>query len=223
MQNKSRYFPLWIVASLAFLAAPATAAPRDELDQTRKEIEQSQAKQSELAEEAQALESELRTLREKLVKSAAAVQRKRSEAELSAAESQLRILDGQIKEQEAALAERRVKLAGLIKAALALSRTPPEAVVMMPGDPLDAMKAARALKMTSDSIKLETERIGKQMADLQELKGKMAKRRDALALRKEALDKQKKALVAEMAQRRTLQEKLGRQQRGRSPENRAAG
>lgn len=197
---------------LAFLVPfPAHATAREELDQTKQDIEQARIHQLELASQAKKLEVELKSLQEKLVTTAQSVQK--SESELSSTEDKLRILNEQMETKQDALAGRKKELAALVQAALRLSRTPPEAIIMMPGDTGQAMKASRALKMTSESIRQETESIGLQMAELKRLQEKVAKRRDEQSRQQAKLDQERRFLEDQLAQRQALQAKLNRQQR----------
>jgi len=190
---------------------PAHASNRDDLDQTKKDIEASRTKQEELAGQVRALENEQKNLQEKLVGSAKTVQK--SEAELSSAEEKLRILNEQLQVKNTALKTHHKNLAALVQAALRLSQTPPEALVMMPDDTLQTMKAARALKMATDSIRQETESIGLQMAELQKLRQKVAKRHEEIIRKQAALDKGRQELEHQLAMRQSVQAKLGLQQK----------
>lgn len=199
-----------VLAGLSIALLPCALAQaitvKDDLAKTREEIEQTKQRQSELAEEMKQLAEEMRPLQEKLVQAAAATQK--AEDDLTDTEEKLRILDEQIKEKEEALKVRRKHLSALVNAALSLSRTPPEALVMMPGDPKQTMKAARALKMASESIREETQSIGLQMAELEKLKGKVTANRNLLAKKQAALEKERQELAAILAERSALQDRL---------------
>jgi septal ring factor EnvC (AmiA/AmiB activator) len=198
-----------VVAVLA--VSPVYASPKDELAQTHKEIEQGNGRQAKLNQQQAALQKELDALQQRLVELARNVQE--SEAALSAAEDKLRILGEQLQKKNDALKARRKDLGTLVQGALHLSRLPPEAMVMMPGDVNETMTAARALKMSSDSIKQETESIGQQIGELNALKDKVVKDRDALNEQQIELSKQRQGLSSQLAERKALQEKLGRQQK----------
>ncbi|MDE3060937.1 MAG: peptidoglycan DD-metalloendopeptidase family protein, partial [Pseudomonadota bacterium] len=87
-----------------------------------------------------------------------------------------------------------------------------EAMVMMPGDADHIMKAARALKMLSDSMREQTEALGQQIAELQQLQQKVIQNRTDMNGRRAALDKERKVLEDKLAERKALQEQLGREQ-----------
>ncbi len=87
----------------------------------------------------------------------------KAEADLSATEDKLRILNDELQAKNSALKAHRKELGSLLQAALAISRTPPESMIMMPGDSMETMQAARALKMVSEAIKQESESIAMQI------------------------------------------------------------
>ncbi|MDE3016743.1 MAG: peptidoglycan DD-metalloendopeptidase family protein [Pseudomonadota bacterium] len=186
------------------------ASSRDNLDQTQKALEQSRARQAALVERSKRLKAELADLQEQLVAVAKAVQK--SEAEVSAEEENLHILGDQLAVKNKTLVAQRGNLAALVQAALRLSRTPPEAVIMMPGDALETMTAARALKMTAESIRSDIESIGLQLAELHRLKTKVMERREVLRRQQAALKTGQRNLAQQLAARRAVWDKVGRDQ-----------
>lgn len=202
---------LALVMLCVLLAGTAHATPRDELAATKKEAAAAEASASKLAAAAKKLQAEREEIQAQLVKVAREVQK--SEAELSAIEEKLRQLAQQIEEKTAALAARKKEFAAMVQAAIKLSQTPQEAIILMPGDMMNNMKAARALKMTADSVKREAENIRVQMAELEQLK------ETALVSKQEALDKksllaaQRAELKAAVNERNKLQAALNQQQK----------
>jgi septal ring factor EnvC (AmiA/AmiB activator) len=209
---KKIYFLLFVSTVLLFYSSTALlASPKDDLEQTQKNITEEKTKQEALDEKAHKLEDELRDLKEKLAHTAEAIED--AEADLSAAEDKLRILNDQLQSKTAALKDHRRKLASLLQSALSLSRTPPEAMIMMPGDSLETMQAARALKMLSDGIKQESESIAaSQIGELEELKEKVVDERDALGHKQAALGQEHDTLEQQLKQRTIVRAKLGLQQ-----------
>ncbi len=214
MDNRKTSGRIPIVSSIilsSIIAFTAHAAVKDDLEQTQKELEESRITHAGLAERAQKLEEELASIQQKLVALAGHIQQ--AESDLSMAEDKLRILDEQMRAKEAELKTREKDLHGLVQAALRLSRTPPEAMVMMPGDITQTIRAGRALKMASDAIRRETEMIGLQMGELQELQGKVVRKREDIRRRQEKLAEERQAMTERLAERQALQEKLGRRQK----------
>ena len=154
---------------------PAYATPVDDLASTNKEIKAVTAQNAKLDAEEKKLKARAKELAEKMVKTAEALQA--SEAELSALEEKTRILNAQIAEKTASLAERKKNMAVMVQAVAKLAQTPEEAIILMPGDMMNNMKASRALKMTTESIKKEAQSIRAQMLELAELKAKVEENR----------------------------------------------
>lgn len=199
---------------LLFLLLSGTAfaaSPNDELEKTKKEIEEQNERAKKLAEESKTVAEKARKLSAQMVKTAAALQG--SEAKLSAIEEKLRLLSIQIEEKTASLNARKKDLATMVQASIKLSQTPQEAVILMPGDMMNNMKASRALKMTVDSIKFQSEVIHKQMAELEVLKETLNKnQQDAIAERGK-LEEQKLLLKTQIAEHKAMQQKLNAQQK----------
>ncbi|MFW0777545.1 MAG: murein hydrolase activator EnvC family protein [Rickettsiales bacterium] len=187
-------------------SVPAFAATKSDLAKTRKEIVEAEKRKASIAEENKELRAELSVLQKQLVKAAARVQR--GEMELSATEKKLRVLKRKVEEKQAALEKGKKHLAALVQVSLRLSRMPPEAMVLMPGDSEKTMKASRAVRMASADIKKEAEKIQLQLEELEKLEDKLQEQRNKLATRQKAYTKEKEKLSAQLAERKKLQEKL---------------
>lgn len=190
-------------AALLLFAFPAVAASRLEEDPA---LEQ----QAQLSHQAEKLHGELADLQQELVKVAKATQQ--SDNDLSAEEDRLRILNDQVAAKNKELAAEHASLSALVEAALRLSRTPPEAIVMMPGNALETMTAARALNMTAKSIHRRMKSIGLQLAELDRLKDKVTAHREALEQEQKALKAAQRQLTARLAARQALWNKVDREQ-----------
>lgn len=186
---------LLVMTLLVLFGAPLHASPARAQDNPEKEK----------------LESELRALQQKLVKSAARAQA--AEADLQEVADRLRILDDQLRIKSQTLAAHRKNLAALVQAALHLSRSPPEMMILHGGD-ADAMKISRALRMTSKGIREDIATIRTQTKELERLQQKTAARKRDLEQKQAALAKEQRMLTASLAERKTLKEKLGLRQEG---------
>lgn len=202
-------------AALTFIACLYStslwAGAREDLQQTNKDLEASKEHRAELAEETHKLEIELKKLQEQMVETVAKVQK--SEAELSAVEQKLSGLDEQIKVKSDSIKSQRNELSGLVQAALKLSRTPPEAMVMMPGDTEQVMKASRALRMASDAIRQRTSAIGRQIAEMEQLRDEATTSREVLKQDQEVYAREKDTLKGQLDERKSIRAKLGRETR----------
>ncbi len=155
------------------------------------------------------LEGDLAAVQKKLVTSAASTQR--AEGDQAEVEEKMRILSDQLKLKNTALESSRKNLAALVQAALHLSQMPPEAMVMMSPNE-DAIRVARAIKMTSDGIRDDMQSIRLQTAELKRLQQKLAAKKTDLVQKQAKLGKERQRLKTSLAERQALHEKLGHRQ-----------
>ncbi|NBX02930.1 MAG: hypothetical protein EBR02_02465 [Alphaproteobacteria bacterium] len=134
------------------------------------------------------------------------------EAELSAIEEKQLILDEQLGKKQDELVAARNRQKALVSAALRLSRTPPEASVIMPGDQVQAMQAARALELITANLKEQAESIRLQLEQLQGLRKKVEKSRSDIENKRKKLSTEQESLRTSVAQRQLLQKTLLREQ-----------
>ena len=190
--------------------ALATTA-KEELTKTEKELKDAETQDKKLDAESKALTKKYSELTAKMVKTASALQA--SEARLSSVEDKIRIITEQIDERTLSLSKRKKELAVMVEAALKLSRTPKEAIILMPGDMMNNMKASRALKMTVDGIKSQSEIIHMQMTELESLRLKVTVSKEEAIIEKEKLEEQRKLLKDQIAEHNEIQKKLSAQQK----------
>lgn len=186
--RSKKYLLLWFVVSVtvvSFIAPCHAALP--EKDKVK-------------------LERSLSDIQKRLVKSAASTQK--AEGAKAEVEEKMHILTEQIKIRNVALDAKRKNLAALTQAALHLSQMPPEAMVMM-SDNENAIKASRAIKMTSDSIREDMASIRLQTEELKRLQQKLTGKRTELTEKQQKLSKERESLQASVVKRQALQEKLG--------------
>lgn len=205
-----RRWAITLVACCAFAGA-GQASPEDDYEKTSKDLLEAKKKQYELSVQNRQLEDELHGLQELLVRSAARVQD--AESDLSGYEDKLRILNEQLAAKEKTLKARKKNLSTLVQAAIRLSQTPQEAIILMPGESHETQMAADVLKMTSDTIRQEMDTIALQMNELKKLKEKVAKGKEEVNSREANLSQTRQELEAKVAERRKLLEKLGVERR----------
>lgn len=203
----------WLVALCLPLAAALAGKPdsAETLKETEEALQHEQAREQELAAETDRIEAELRGLRGELVKLAEAV--RRNERELLDAEDKLAILDRQVQERSAQLKARQDELAAMVQASVRLSRTPPEAAMMMPGEFAGALKSARVLASLSEAIRRESESIGAQVAELEALKGRVLAQRERIEADRQTLQEQQRALDGRVEERQRLSAQLLKEQK----------
>jgi len=191
---------------LSLAAHPSLASTEDDLVKTHQQIKQAKHRQEDLKKERSQLESELVQLQQALVTASAKLQQR--ELALTEAEAKLERIESEKQAKEGELKTGREKLAAMIEAALRISRTPPEAMVLMPENGDQAVRAARILKMTTESIKTNAQQIRMQIVALNSLKEKIDTQRDLLLKEKQHMLEAQQQIEAQLSARRELQQKL---------------
>lgn len=195
-----------IILGLMLLAAPAVAAPRDELTKTRAAMEKAEQQQEKLSAERVAVAEELGALKKKLVRAAASLQQ--NEKELAELERELSRLSDELKLREKLLATNREKLDGLSRIAIRLSRTPPTAMVLMPGDGNKRLQAAQALAVLAKDMQAEAAKIRVQLEEISTLKSQVESKKEKVTSLKAVLKKEVDAFTLLLKERRQLHDKL---------------
>ncbi|MDX2073335.1 MAG: peptidoglycan DD-metalloendopeptidase family protein [Alphaproteobacteria bacterium] len=196
-------------SALLFIALwplSAGAAPKDDLAKTQAALKASQASQEKLAAAQKEMESELVDLQKKLVRAAAALQK--NERALAASERELQRLEGELAAKEKDFSAKRQKLDGLSRMAIRLSRTPPQAMVLMPTDGKSRIQAARALSLITTEMKTQAETLRKELETLATLKSKVEKEKTETSALREAGRAEKKSLEASLKSRKKLRDKI---------------
>lgn len=159
---------LHLIALGALLCAhSAHADTHEELKQTRAQLDAAAEHEKTLSIEHQQLQKELTTIKKLLVSLAHDINK--TQDDLKDTQEKMVILNEQITTRKTALTNQKDRLSAVVAAALSLSHTPTEAMIMMPGDVTQAMKTARALKMSSDSVKHITNEIANEIVELNKL------------------------------------------------------
>ncbi|MEZ5691096.1 MAG: peptidoglycan DD-metalloendopeptidase family protein [Rickettsiales bacterium] len=185
---------------------PASAALHDDLKKTNDEISRSKAESDKLGKKIENLESQKNIISKRMVKIAASLQA--SEARLSAIEEKIRVLNLDIEEKTERLNKRRKELSLMVRSAIKLSQTPKEAVIFMPGDMDNNIKAARALKIMTKTIRNESIKINSEMIELNKLKNDVEKKQEEAEEENSRLNKQKKLLAEQMSKYKKLQNEI---------------
>ncbi len=191
---------------LFLLPLAAQAATKDELAQTQVALKISEEKKEKLLKQERQMEEDLAALQEKLVRAASGLQK--SDASLAEAEKKLAETEASLarKEQDAKMA--RAKLDGLSRVAVRLSRTPPQAMVLMPADGKNRLQAAHALSMITSEIKAQAAALAAEMEALIRLRARQAKEKETAVELKAAYAAEKKSFEVAVKERKKLRARL---------------
>lgn len=194
---------LFLLTLCLLPGSPAyAAAPQDKLKATQADLAESKQRAASLAKDREKLEAELEGLQERLVTLAEAARGR--EQRLVDLEAKNRRLSQQHREAEADLASRRSEVAELLKSLIKLSRTPPEAVVAMPGELRQTLQAADLLESLTRRLQAKAEDITRRLDRLQQARSKLETNRQALLEEKEKTKTVQQALAKQTGERKQL-------------------
>jgi septal ring factor EnvC (AmiA/AmiB activator) len=203
--------------SLAFLAALALAAgaapafaqtrPTEKADPGKlKEVEARIQREREAAAELQkrtaAIREEIRALREKLVRTAAATQTR--ESALTRQESELRVLEARERAAAADFRKRQQQLAEILAALQRLSLRPPVTLASRSDDANDAVRTALVLRGLVPELERRAERLKREIESYARLKEAVRAGRGTVADADSALGRERQALMALLEQKQAL-------------------
>ncbi|HAD85766.1 MAG TPA: peptidase M23 [Rhodospirillaceae bacterium] len=192
------------VAALGLLTGdPAFAA--DDLDKVQREIKKGKAETERLKDQAEALQSDLKNLRQSLVSAAKVVQDR--ELRVITLEAKIADLVRQEKEKLAQLGANRTQLAGVLVALQKMVQFPPEALLALPESPDDLVRSAILLRSVVPEIDRRATRIRLDLQSLADTREKTAEERLNLNSATEDLARQRAEIRQLMAERRAMLDK----------------
>lgn len=176
---------------LAFLAALLAAAwvchsavaddqPAKRLEEIERSLGQERERLQRLARESEFQTHELETLRNRAIAVAASLQA--TEDTLTALERRLVELTADAQAKEHSFTQRRVELGRLVAELGRVSRQPPEAALVLPSSPLDAVRTAKLLAALTPALRDQAAALAGEVDALQKSRAAAdAKRREVAA------------------------------------------
>jgi septal ring factor EnvC (AmiA/AmiB activator) len=139
--------------------------PEKRLDQIERALGQEREKLQRLSREAEFQARELEALRNRAITVAASLQA--AESTLTALERRLVELAADAEAKERAFAARRVELGRLVAELGRVSRQPPQAALVLPSSPLDAVRTAKLLAALTPSLRDKATALAAELDALQ--------------------------------------------------------
>ena len=196
-------FPVLLLAGLLFLPqAFAQDSPQKKLQDVEKQLEQSRQKQQELAKQADALASELQTLRDSEVKAAAAAQA--HEAALDGLDARLALLGADEKRKARELEQRRADEARLLMALALLARDPPEALAFSPDTPVDSVRGGILMGRALPPLEQRARDLGSQISSLRALRAEISSTEGRARAERAGLAREQNQISGLIAQKQAL-------------------
>ena len=202
--------------------APVEDATQRELRSIERALERDESRQKSLEAQSEKLAREAQELRTDMIATAKRVQQ--HEESVTKLEGEVKALNRQERTAKDNLLRRRGQMIGTLSALQRLASRPPEAMLAMPGSPVDTLRSALLLRAAVPPLEREADslrgridelvrvrketaqkrdRLGKALADLRSERGRLAKlaeRKELLRDRAEAESRDVSARVDNMAQ-----------------------
>lgn len=194
------------VAGLAGAAALAQSREERELKSLDSEQAQREAKVAELERQAQATRAEIARLRAALV--TAAERRRELERAAEQQETRLVALRRQENAARARLTRDRAALEDVMAALIAFERQRPPPLVARPDSAVEAVRAAILLGEVAPPLRDRARKIAAEIDALRALRQQVLDQNARLQAAEAALERQRKAVLALIAQRATLEARL---------------
>ena len=188
----------------------AQQAPNDTLEAVTSQLEASTSKVAKLQQNASSLEQELGQIQRKLVDVTEALRKK--ELNLQILESQASQLRQEKQKTEENLRNRREEIERLMQSLIRLARTPPEAVIAMPGQLRHTLQTASILQQMTQEIQRQSVRLNAMLVQLDKDREALAKTESAVQAELSQMQLAQKALDTQLQTRQRLQHRLNRQQ-----------
>jgi len=205
------------VAVAALLCTPATAQnansgptdPLEKLDAIERQLGNDRQNIETLGQTASKLAQEQQQLRQQLIEAAASAQTR--ERELNVVEQRLAVFETREAAAMRALVGQRGKLAGLLAVLQRMGSEPPPALIVRPDDATAAARSAMLLSAVVPAVQTEAARLGKNLADLRDLRQKAAEERLKVAAAAASFEKDRNVLSELLLQRRSLAAQTGQE------------
>jgi len=203
--------PLVLISAIG-TAFPAAAESSDQpaeaqsrLQDVQSAIEEGVKHQAEVNAEVESLSNDIAALRKQTIGTAAAIQD--TEEGLSTIELQLVELNAEADAVKDSLGKRRSQYAAMTMALARLARNPPEAALLMPAPPIDAVRGVMVLRAALPPVESDIRALGDELAGLAQLQAKIAKEQDDKLAATSSLKQESARLDALRTRMVALQEK----------------
>ncbi|MEI8394871.1 MAG: peptidoglycan DD-metalloendopeptidase family protein [Rhodospirillaceae bacterium] len=198
-------FAVLLLVLQAAFAADQTSLPHQP-DQTLKRLERDinagHERQSKLESHSATLKADLLELRSRLI--TATDEAANQQFMLSGIEATLARYELEERQQTTSLAERRREISELVGALYRLSLTPPEALIVRPEAPIDALRTALLLQQALPALRSRTDALTASLDRLQTLRSRLKEQRVDAAATRSALAARLKEIATMVAQREAL-------------------
>lgn len=197
--RKAKAVSLALVAALLFTPPAVAQSDEEKLRRVQDEMEEARQRSEAWDSESRKLADETRTLRRRLVGLTARVLEK--EAAVEEAEAHLSALEEKEKTAEALFEARSAALVETIAALQLLQKNPPPALLVKPGDALEAARASILLSEIAPTLKEQADELAFKLTELRLIRGAVEDQKETLMQADRNLSKERKGLEKSLARR----------------------
>lgn len=172
-------------------------------DALKNDVTRNEAFQKRLAADLEAARGDRGKLNQILVDTAA--RSREVEQQLIEVEARMGELDRTASQITASLQARRAVLAEVLAALVRMGRDPPPALLMRPGDALDAVRSAILLGAILPEMRVEAETLGADLSELARVRTELTSARDRLTTLRQSLDEDRARIAALVGERQRQQ------------------
>ena len=181
----------------------AASVPRVDTDALKNDVTRNESFQKRLAADLEAARGDRGKLNQILVDTAA--RSREVEQQLIEVEARMGELDRTASQITASLQARRAVLAEVLAALVRMGRDPPPALIMRPGDALDAVRSAILLGAILPEMRVEAETLAADLSELARVRTELTSARDRLTSLRQSLDEDRARISALVGERQRLQ------------------
>jgi septal ring factor EnvC (AmiA/AmiB activator) len=192
----------WLLLTATPGLAVDPAAPDQTLRKLERDLSAGRDRQSRLERQSLSLRADLQALRARLV--AASDAASRQQADLADIESTLARSEADERTQSASLASRRREIAELSGALYRLSLTPPEALIVRPEAPVDALRTALLLQQALPLVRQRADAVAAAIGRIHELRRRLETERNQVRAARAAMATRLAEIGDLVAQREAL-------------------
>ncbi|MEI6986661.1 MAG: peptidoglycan DD-metalloendopeptidase family protein [Rhodospirillaceae bacterium] len=192
----------WLAVGPGLAAAPNFGPPDLTLKKLEHDLSSGRDRQGRLERQSSTLKADLQALRERLITASNAATRQ--QAQLGDIVAALARYEIEELEQTAKLAGQRHEIAELVGALYRLALTPPEALIVRPEAPIDAVRTASLLRQAVPALRLRADILTASLDRLRELRRRLKADRDEAEATRSALAARHADIAAMVAARESL-------------------
>lgn len=191
MRNILFVMAVFICSAPAFAEAPVPPRKQESLSVVEDKLARNREKAAELASNADKLKRQLEATRDEMVDVAATI--RKNEADQTALEARITAMSNEEDTLTTHLEEDYGNIGGLIIALERMRRTPPEALIVRPGAPLQTAQTAMLLESMLPAVTKRAEKLSADLERLRTIRQSLdSDKADLLARRKELEEKSAK-------------------------------